>query len=323
MTITIRPADRHDFAEILTLARRSLGWTDRDASFLEWKHLENPFGASPMWVALDGARLAGFRAFLRWEFVDPAGAVVRAARAVDTATDPDYQGRGIFTRLTLEALEQLANHGVELIFNTPNEKSRPGYLKMGWRDVGRLKVAIMPTSWRFAVVVATARNRADRWPLPVTAGWRPADLFDEEGVESLVESQPAYDGLVTHRSLEFLRWRYGHPKLGYRIALLDNECPRYGFAVFRRRRRGRAVEGVLCEVLAPSGHKRARRHLVRRAARMSQADYLITLNRPAITSDPLVRVPGVGPPLMWRPVSEALPRSPTSDSLTMGDVELF
>ena len=47
------------------------------------------------------------------------------ARAVDTATDPEFQGRGIFTRLTLEALDALPAEGVELVFNTPNARASP------------------------------------------------------------------------------------------------------------------------------------------------------------------------------------------------------
>src|SRR3954451_19331819 len=129
--LTVRRADAHDFPGVLDLARRALEWTDDDARFLEWKHLENPFGASPMWIALDGDRTVGFRAFMRWQFVTVDGHVVHAARAVDTATDPGDRGRGIFTCLTLRAIDRLSADGVTLIFNTPNEKSLAGYLKMG------------------------------------------------------------------------------------------------------------------------------------------------------------------------------------------------
>src|SRR4029079_3500391 len=101
-----------------------------------WKHVDNAFGRSPMWVACDGERIAGFRAFMRWEF-EGAGEVKRAVRTVDTATHPDYQGQGIFTKLTLAGLEELAAEGVDFVFNTPNDKSRPGYLKMGWHVLGR------------------------------------------------------------------------------------------------------------------------------------------------------------------------------------------
>ena len=43
-------------------------------------------------------------------------------------------GTGVFTRLTLAALEEL-KIDTDLVFNTPNGKSLPGYLKMGWRRV--------------------------------------------------------------------------------------------------------------------------------------------------------------------------------------------
>src|SRR4051794_10846345 len=116
--LSVRRADADDFPRILDLARRALAWTDDDTRFLAWKHLENPFGASPMWIALDNDRVVGFRAFMRWEFVSADGHSVHAARAVDTATDPEYQGRGIFTRLTREAIDRLPADGVRLIFNT-------------------------------------------------------------------------------------------------------------------------------------------------------------------------------------------------------------
>src|SRR2546430_9489017 len=128
--LTVRGGGPADLPRVLELARRALGWTDDDTSFLEWKHFETPFGASPMWIALDGERVVGFRTFLRWEFVR-GQRVLRAVRAVDTATDPAYQGRGIFSRLTLEAIDHLSSDGIQLIFNTPNAKSLAGYLKMG------------------------------------------------------------------------------------------------------------------------------------------------------------------------------------------------
>ena len=82
----------------------------------------------------------GLRAFMRWRF-DATGQDVRAVRAVDTATHPDHQGRGIFSRLTSEAIDLLRGD-TDLIFNTPNEKSLPGYLKLGWRIVGRAPVLL-------------------------------------------------------------------------------------------------------------------------------------------------------------------------------------
>jgi hypothetical protein len=53
--IQIRAAVPDDHPAIIALAARALGWRDgeRDEALFRWKHLENPFGPSPMWLAVD------------------------------------------------------------------------------------------------------------------------------------------------------------------------------------------------------------------------------------------------------------------------------
>ena len=129
---SIRPYDEADEDEVIGLLTAALGGGpagERPAEFFRWKHQENPFGRSFGLVAEADDRIVGLRAFMRWEFV-AGDRRFKAVRAVDTATHPDYQGRGIFSQLTLEALDAL-RHEADFVFNTPNEKSLPGYLKMG------------------------------------------------------------------------------------------------------------------------------------------------------------------------------------------------
>ena len=124
-----------------------------------------------------------------------------AVRAVDTATDPEFQGRGIFTRLTLEALDELAADGVDFVFNTPNARSRPGYLKMGWQVVGRLAAAVRPTRWRFVTVVGTARRPAGRGFVASSVGVPAGEALADRGiVDRLLADVVAAAGLATRRS---------------------------------------------------------------------------------------------------------------------------
>src|SRR5262249_36544520 len=105
----------------------------------EWKHLANPFGRSIAIVAELEGSIVGLRALMRWE-LEAAGTKVAAVRAVDTATDPEVQRRGIFSGLTTDALDVSRDEGVDLVLNTPNDRSRPGYVKMGWQVVGTCRV---------------------------------------------------------------------------------------------------------------------------------------------------------------------------------------
>jgi GNAT superfamily N-acetyltransferase len=320
-----RPSDR---AAILRLGVRTLGWlgdSEEDA-FFAWKHERNPFGPSPMWVACDGDRVVGFRTFVRWEFLSDQRPV-RAVRAVDTATDPEYQGRGIFTRLTLAALDELRNEGVDAVFNTPNSNSLPGYLKMGWRVVGKLPVAIMPTRLRSIPAIAAARVPASRTATLIRAGEDPADAFaDREGVGALLETTPHRRRLRTHKSPEFFAWRYGHEPLHYRVVRAGAAIGD-GFAVFRLRRRGPALEAVLCDVVVPNPHEPAarhlQRHLARQVARSSGADYVLRIDRRALTTDPFVRVPRIGPILTSRSLTSWEPPGLSHWRVDMGDIELF
>jgi len=325
-TLTLRPArPDEDLPAILALGRRALGWVggEADGRLFRWKHLENPFGQSPMWLALDGQQVVGLRTFLRWQFRDRDGAMLSAVRAVDTATDPEYQGRGIFTRLTLDAIDELRAEGVNLVFNTPNQSSLPGYLKMGWSVVGRLSTAAMLTRPGSLRTIATARTSADRWSIEIRVGEPAPDVFaDYEAIKALL-SIPARSGRVaTARTPEFLAWRYGFNPLRYRV-LLHGSSPAEGLAVFRLRRRGSAIEAVVCDVLTPRANRRVERALLRSVAQLTGADYLIRLQRAPVTYGPFVRLPGISPILVCRPLRRFRIPAQRNWDLGMGDVELF
>ena len=141
--MTIRPATPQDIPQIVDLLRLSLGdvSTTKSERYWRWKHVDNPFGASHILLAEEDGVLVGVRAFMQWRWTDGQRQYT-ALRAVDTATHPEYRGRGIFKKLTLQLIAERTEAGDDFIFNTPNEQSKPGYLKMGWREVGKLPVAL-------------------------------------------------------------------------------------------------------------------------------------------------------------------------------------
>jgi GNAT superfamily N-acetyltransferase len=336
-----RPATDGDQPAVLALLQASLGWVPDDAyeRFFVWKHRRSPFGPSPAWVATDpadGDRVVGFRTFMRWEFTRD-GAPVRAVRAVDTATHPDYQGRGVFTALTRAALDDLRADGVAFVFNTPNDKSRPGYLKMGWQLVGRLPVAARPRSPASLVRVARARTAADKWSAETDAGVPAAEaLGDREAVARWLKSADtaptaATPGVLrTRRTPEYLAWRYGFEPLRYRAlpvgAGTDTEAgggDRDGLVIFRLRRRGQALEAAVCEELFPPD-ARLRQRALREVVRTTGADHAVLIGDARPTHG-ILPVPGQGPTLVWRAVADDESAFPGPDrwSLSLGDVELF
>ncbi len=322
--LEIRPAGTDEIDACVALAARSLGWAPDEphGAFFRWKHLDNPAGTSPLWVAVSRGRLVGFRALLRWRFVagSPSGAgggtapgaagPIAAVRAVDTATDPEHRRRGIFRSLTLAAVDALTAEGVAFVFNTPNDASRSGYLTMGWVDAGRLPARVRPSRLRGLGRLARARTAARKWSEPCPVG-----VAIEEVADDLARHGDAGTGLRTERHAGHLRWRYGFEPLCYRV--IDDGA---AAAVVRVRRRGPARELVLAELFADSS--RAARRLVGRLGSLCDVDHVLSLGRAPHPAGGTLPAPRLGPRLTLRNLAAEAPEV-SSLRLSLGDVELF
>lgn len=147
----IREATEQDIPEILEVLKASLGETSSKKTEAVWrfKHVDNPFGKSLVLILIENDKIIGVRALMRWKW-QFGKQVFSTFRAVDTATHPEHQGKGIFKKLTLRAIEIVKEQGDDFIFNTPNTQSLPGYLKMGWEEVNKLKIEanlVNPFNW--------------------------------------------------------------------------------------------------------------------------------------------------------------------------------
>ena len=313
--LEVRPATGSDREEVLALLGRSLG-SDGDPRYpalFAWKHDHNAFGPSPMWVATDAGRVVAFRAFMRWEF-ERGGRRLRAVRAVDTATDPDYQGKGLFTRLTMLGLDEMRADGVDFVFNTPNSQSRPGYMKMGWREVGHVPAAVRFTGPTGALAAVRSRVPAERWSQPMAVGETIEEWLRRGGVAGRRPEPADVREVRTRVDDAFLRWRFGGSLLHYQV-VDDGEAA----VIVRARRRGSATE---LAVVAGFGDGPMVDRLAARTAREAGCSYAIRLGRPR-ASKLFVPLPGGGPVLTWRAVNDTGMPPLSNWALTLGDVELF
>ena len=253
----IRPYRTEDLAGVLQVLKAALGETpilQRSPELWAWKHETNPFGPSLVMVAESVGRIAGVRALMRWDLALPDGTVLRCLRAVDTATHPDFERRGIFRKLTTAAVEQAKEDGFDLIFNTPNDRSGAGYLTMGWRVVGAIGVMVRPLSRRGAPVTAGAIPDPDLFFSPPLPPFEAADIDPRPGI-----------GLRTPRTQQYLAWRFeAHPYARYQMARHVQ-----GMAVLRANLRRARKEVVVSDLLDGAGPS-----TVRMVAKQARAAYL-------------------------------------------------
>jgi len=202
----IREATTQDIPEIVALLKQSLGESlmPKSERYWRWKHLENPFGSSPVLLCWENDTLIGIRAFMRWRWKQ-GRQIFQAVRAVDTATHPQHQGKGIFKKLTLNLVDQCKKSGDHFVFNTPNSQSKPGYLKMGWEEAGKLPIAFnLQRPFRMAWNLTT--QNAPQAPLKNETAL--SRYLGHPGLNRLLEQNLHDETIVTDNSPAYLAWRY-------------------------------------------------------------------------------------------------------------------
>jgi predicted N-acetyltransferase YhbS len=269
--MTIRPATHDDLPAILELSRLSLGSLEgmRTEEYWRWKHIENPFGESPVLLAEEEGKLIGLRAFMQWRF-RYQGNTFQAYRAVDTATHPEHQGKGIFTKLTLALIDTLAKGEPSVIFNTPNAKSMPGYLKMGWTVAGKTRLLVKP------VPLCLVINRIRKRSVVNTPGM----LNFPEGMQDLLNRwmQEHKELVLTDYSEEYLRWRYGRrPELNYALKHAERSGSE-AMIIARVKQSGRVRELRLVDVIhAGAGARKLIREALQELVKEHQPDVITAL----------------------------------------------
>jgi GNAT superfamily N-acetyltransferase len=197
----IREATSSDIPEIINVLRASIGEAKlpKTGEIWKYKHIDNPFGASIVLLAVGSGRIIGVRAFMKWEW-NLNGTRFSALRAVDTGILPEHQGKGIFKALNSVGMEMAKGRGGHFIFNTPNSKSLPANLKMGWNKMGKLKIAFIPGNFR-------NRNfKKEDYQYRKSKNLTALDL--QELLDAYNNLQSQRGKIFTPKSSAYLQWRY-------------------------------------------------------------------------------------------------------------------
>jgi len=335
-----------DESQVLALIQRGMGGGPtgtRDKNFWQWKHIQNPSGPSIALVAVhkDGQTI-GLRTFMRWHF-QAGDRTINAVRAVDTVTHPDYRRYGVFTVLTRQAVERVKNSGIDLIFNTPNATVLPGYLKLGWSLVSRIRPQIKVLNYpRFFMGITRNRVRGAPSTLPPPSGFFRREplstgefLGREKAVEPLLQSreQRRDNRLHTRPALEYLRWRYAqHPFIKYRVIFRQDRDELSGCAIFRPNERLGMKEIVLSELILSRRDADVASRLIKDMEQNLNADYIIayfperSFEREILRKNGFRNLPLQGINFAVNDLNEAAGIQPLkfdSWELSLGDLEVF
>lgn len=336
----VKPISEIPAEEAVNLLEKGMGklyGREKNIRLWVWKHLANPVGPSLGVAAFErsSGELVGLRPFMRWQLITPPSSEFLAVRAVDTVVHPDFRRRGLFARMTKIALHELHERQVELVFNTPNDKSGPGYQKLGWCLLGHPQLAIRLQKPFQQVIRKLSTSRASqRQQIIMPEHWKPYREAHERFVE-MTSYLSCERRVQVAKSSEFLWWRYAeNPVFEYRVVdLAEADGSFLGLAIVREDQR-EGLQGVaVVEMLLRQTDFRTIRSAVTSLFSGSAADYFILaaprsrMKRRRLTLNGFL-------PIRWRNVvfavrpvlispSEELCRNHAEWNLSLGDLELF
>jgi GNAT superfamily N-acetyltransferase len=304
----------------------------RPEEFFRWKHERNPHGPSYIVIAESDGRPAAMRAYMPWPLLADGGEKVNAVHTVDLATDPEFRGQGLSSKLSRDAIE-LLRETRSFAFGQPNHMSTSQSLRVGWQPVGRLPVWVrVRRPLRVVHRARSLKSPGRSLAVPSVEALPAAEcLVDADGLAELLRDTRANGArLATDADLDYLRWRY-EPLLGDYRAVTEHDGGRLsGMAVFALRQRGELWEGSVCELFVRPGDKRTTGRLLRQITSSAPLDYLAavppagsslarTLSRVGFVPSPVGgRALGVTP---YRDGLAPDPRVRDSWALSFGDLE--
>jgi hypothetical protein len=316
-------------------------------NFWRWKHVNNPFGPSIGFVAVNNTgQIVGFQTFMRWRF-KTGNTVIKAVRSVDTITNPEYRRYGISSALNHKAFDQMEASGIEFIFGTPNDQFLPGQMKWGFTYVALCQPLVKILNYpRF--LAGYIRNRKERGS---TRQSSPEKLFrdklptmaefigNSEEINRLLQSgnqsdsQPESGHLFTDRSLDYLRWRYSEcPRANYVVFNYKKDSALSGCAILRPNSRFGLKEVVLSELLLSQPDKALASSLMHEIKRSLSADYIIayyphgSFEHRLLRSHGFLKVPVGGMHFTVNVFNKnplCDPRDLRNWDLSLGDLEIF
>lgn len=206
-TYTFESLSKDQSGELLAVYREffpPLGWS---GAYLRWQYYDNPSGAAKVWVARESGRIVASYAAVPHR-VYAHGRIATGWRVQNVVTLPKHRGQGLYHKLAAIAAQEIFKCAHPLNFAFPNERSKNGFIRTGWKAAFRLPLK----------TIALRESAPSAHPAVVT----PLTRFDAES-QHIWEAYRNSLGFAVERSSSYLNWRYfSNPKSTYSCFRLDS-----------------------------------------------------------------------------------------------------
>jgi len=246
--------------------------------YWKWKHKKNPAGRPVIWLAECNSRIIGHYAMIpvRMKF---GNVYATGSFGSDAATDPDHQGKGVFSSIVNRCCVDAAEKGISITYGFANRKQGPTYKRyermghisfiirmvkvLDWESV----VATYAPSRLFSTVARAlgrmTMSRCSSDDLSLEKINRFDDRFDAFWQEI------SYDfTVIVKRDKTYLNWRYiDRPEREHIVYAAVEDHRILGYCVLAEQQHHSIKLGLIVDILGSQGPKNVIHHLIRKAVK--------------------------------------------------------
>jgi hypothetical protein len=200
--------------------------TKPSAGYFEWKYKLNPAGKAIALVAQHNGQIAAFYGVIP-EYYIINGKKELIYQSMDTMTHPDFQRKGLFTKLANQTYDHIrATTGKLTVFGFPGETSYPGFIKkLDWST-------LIECNYQFTnkhlFKFRNLGNKISKHKI------KPVQDFDEEFDQYF--RNKIYDPKPISKYLDqaVLNWRFcDSPMMKYQTIKISEDNEIKGFVIYR------------------------------------------------------------------------------------------
>lgn len=126
---------------------------------IDWQYLNSPGGGAYTAFAVShaGQDAAVYSVFKVKAKIH--GEIRDVCQSLDTLTDKDHRGKGLFPVVASKVFDQCDKDGVDFIYGFPNSSSAPGFFnKLGWKKIGLPPFIFYMNNLLFPIAYLLKRN---------------------------------------------------------------------------------------------------------------------------------------------------------------------
>jgi GNAT superfamily N-acetyltransferase len=107
-----------------------------DENYFLWRYLNNPNKDLLVCAAIDQGRVVANYSATEFRLLNRDNELLKSAQSLNTMTDPDYQGQGLFMKTANALYEEMKKRDYDLIWGFPNNLSHWIFKnKLLWKDI--------------------------------------------------------------------------------------------------------------------------------------------------------------------------------------------